>query len=435
MDEPDYRPCRCAQETGKLVPAAGTPAGERNQDVVIAGEPARAEPVQEVVAAGGPMPVASEPARVKIVAADEPARANTRLRVRPVHALSALLLLSLAAAFVLIYLAFSGGGIRLPGLPEMPALPEPGSPAGLLAIFVVGLFTGIHCIGMCGGFCAASATDRKGLATYLGAKTFSYTAIGVLLGALGGVFAISTQMRAGLAILAGAFMVMYALNVFGVGFARRFFASIPRLPVGGERGGPVAAGLMNGLMPCGPLMAVQVYALSTASAVQGGLVMLAFGLGTLPLMAGFGFIATMLSRSGKANVFRASAVLVLVLGVMLAMNGASSFAFGAAPSPQPSGPSPTPVAAQGGVQVVRSELYGYGYAPSTLTVKAGKPVKWIIDVKELTGCNNAVKIPAFNILQQLHYGENVVEFTPTKPGVIDYSCWMGMIRGKIIVEG
>ena len=189
-----------------------------------------------------------------------------------------LVAISVMLALTLVYLLLSGSA----------NIPEPTSPVGLAAIFIVGLFTGFHCIGMCGAFCAASANDKKGLALYLSTKTFSYTLTGILLGALGGVVVIGTQERTLLSLLAGGFMILYALNVLGMDLARKIYGSLPRIPVCGENGGPVAAGLLNGVMPCGPLQAMQVYALSTASALQGGLVMLTFALGTLPLMAGFG---------------------------------------------------------------------------------------------------------------------------------------------------
>jgi len=174
--------------------------------------------------------------------------------------------------------------------------------------------------------------------------------------------------------------------------------------------------------------------------VQGGLVMLAFGLGTAPMMAGFGFIVNALSASSKMTVFRASAVLVLVLGIALAMNGMSSFVAipvvnGANPTPSLTPQvglqeAPTPAA---DMQVVRNELYGSGYRPATIQVEAGKPARWIIDVKELTGCNNAVKIPSLGIQQQLRMGENVIELPAMEPGTVQYSCWMGMLRGSIRV--
>src|SRR5665647_2658897 len=81
----------------------------------------------------------------------------------------------------------------------------------------------------------------------------------------------------------------------------------------GERG-PFIVGLLNGLMPCGPLQAMQLYALGTGSALAGALSMLIFSLGTVPLMFGFGAISTMLSKKFTRSILRFSAVLVVILG-------------------------------------------------------------------------------------------------------------------------
>jgi len=87
----------------------------------------------------------------------------------------------------------------------------------------------------------------------------------------------------------------------------------------------------------------------------------------------------------------------------------------------------------GGVQVVLSVLSPRSYPD--LKVKAGVCVRWVITAEEasLNSCNSVVSIPAFNIYQVLAPGENIIEFLPEKPGVITYSCWMGMISATITV--
>ncbi|PIT85696.1 hypothetical protein COU36_01710 [Candidatus Micrarchaeota archaeon CG10_big_fil_rev_8_21_14_0_10_59_7] len=337
------------------------------------------------------------------------------------------------AAIAILSLIFIGMvastlGYSLPKLPEV-SLPSPGSPVALAAIFGVGLLTGLHCVGMCGAFCAASANTRKGLATYLGAKTLSYTATGVALGALGGFFILSSDVRSGLAILAGVFMMLYALSVFGVGLARKFFAMLPRASVGGSKG-PLTAGLLNGLMPCGPLMAMQAYALSTGSAFEGGLVMLVFGLGTIPFMAGFGLVVQRMGVALRDTVFKAGAVLVLLLGLLMLGNGLSAFLPSAAAAPLASN-----VSLPSGAVTVRTSVYGYGYDPSVVEVPAGTAVRLVFDVKELTGCNSAIRIPSLGINIQLHKGENSVDLPALEAGTYDFSCGMNMLRGKIVAGG
>ncbi len=85
-------------------------------------------------------------------------------------------------------------------------------------------------------------------------------------------------------------------------------------------------------------------------------------------------------------------------------------------------------------QVIHSTLNN-GYYPD-IVVKAGTPVQWILDVKadELNSCNNKFIIPEYGIEYELHEGQNIIEFNPTKPGVVPYACWMNMIKAKITVE-
>ena len=68
-------------------------------------------------------------------------------------------------------------------------------------------------------------------------------------------------------------------------------------------------------------------------------------------------------------------------------------------------------------------------------VQAGVPVEWTIRVKAgvLNGCNNPLVVPAYGLTVRLVPGDNLVRFTPGREGTVPYSCWMGMIRSRIIV--
>ena len=68
-------------------------------------------------------------------------------------------------------------------------------------------------------------------------------------------------------------------------------------------------------------------------------------------------------------------------------------------------------------------------------MQAGVPLVWTIRIapEDLTGCNNELVIPAYNIRKSLQPGDTVISFTPQKSGRIGYSCWMGMIRSQIYV--
>ncbi len=88
---------------------------------------------------------------------------------------------------------------------------------------------------------------------------------------------------------------------------------------------------------------------------------------------------------------------------------------------------------QDGVQTITTRFSANAYAP--ITVQVGIPVVWTVqlDSKALNGCNNALQIPEYQLMKKLTAGETTIEFTPTETGTIPYSCWMGMIKSKIIV--
>ena len=86
-----------------------------------------------------------------------------------------------------------------------------------------------------------------------------------------------------------------------------------------------------------------------------------------------------------------------------------------------------------GVQVIEFDL-SYNSYPD-IKVKKDIPVQIIINVDEkyLTGCNNEILIPDFNLDKKLEVGQNIIEFMPTKIGTFTYTCWMKMLKNKIEV--
>ena len=190
-------------------------------------------------------------------------------------------------------------------------------------------------------------------------------------------------------------------------------------------------GLLNGLMPCGPLQSMQIYALSAGSAPRGALSMLVFSLGTVPLMLGFGLVSGRLNRKYTQVMLKVSALLIFVMGLNMVGNGFSLS--GVSVSRVNSARAVTGIQSDG-IQILRTEI-DYGSYPA-VKVKAGVPVRWSIIVPEekLNGCNGEILIPALDVDLVLHAGENILEFTAGEPGVIPYSCWMGMIRSTIEAE-
>ena len=84
-------------------------------------------------------------------------------------------------------------------------------------------------------------------------------------------------------------------------------------------------------------------------------------------------------------------------------------------------------------QVVNMDLTYSGYSPNVIFVKKDIPVRWIINVKQMSGCTDEIILPEYNIKKTLQYGENIIEFIPERLGDIKFSCWMQMVWGKFVV--
>jgi sulfite exporter TauE/SafE/copper chaperone CopZ len=366
-------------------------------------------------------------------------------------------------------------GLGLGALTSAFPLAEAGMGYGML--FVIGLITSVHCAAMCGGInlsqCIPSAAaavtppprpeNRRTLLLpailYNAGRVISYTTVGIIVGALGSAITVSGRFRGAVQLAAGVFMVIMGINMLGFFPAlRRFNIHLPKFfarKIDEQKTGhknPLFIGLLNGLMPCGPLQAMQLYALSTGSPIAGGISMFLFSMGTVPLMFGIGALSSMLSKRFTAGVTKAGAILVTVMGLTMFSYGFSLSGFSldsvgkAAAAINPfvtkagrrGNEVSAPAAAvsfqiENGAQIVNSTLSGGRYP--AITVQQGIPVRWTINAPagSINGCNNRMIIREYGIEHRFTPGENLIEFTPARTGKFPYSCWMGMIRSSITV--
>jgi plastocyanin domain-containing protein len=87
-----------------------------------------------------------------------------------------------------------------------------------------------------------------------------------------------------------------------------------------------------------------------------------------------------------------------------------------------------------GLQQIGIEVKG-GYSPAVVRVRAGRKVRLEFRREETSGCTEEVVVPAFGIRTFLPpHKTTPVEFTPEKPGSYEFTCGMGMVRGKLIVQ-
>jgi len=213
----------------------------------------------------------------------------------------------------------------------------------LVAAFLVGLLGGAHCIGMCGGIVGTLTAGlpkdaRSSLArvfpyqlAYNGGRVAGYTLAGALMGGLGkmlvGIIPLQYAQRV-LYTLAAVFMIALGLYIGGWW---RGLALVERLGTGlwrsiepfGRRLLPIRSparatglGFVWAWIPCGLVYSVLVWSISSGSATRGALLMLAFGLGTLPNLLTMGMLAGAAARlSGHTLVRQVSGALVTGFGL------------------------------------------------------------------------------------------------------------------------
>ena len=211
----------------------------------------------------------------------------------------------------------------------------------LAMAFATGLFGALHCLGMCGGLAGGFFVQRQvqpRLAPqliYHASRLFTYALLG-----MAGAWAGRSLAQTGLTGKAQGILMMGAgLLILVLGL--RMLLARPRRPALAPTGGlevrlepmtrpprpwsPLLFGTLNGLIPCSLVFSIALKAAATGDPGRAGLLMLAFGLGTLPMMAavtGFGAFVGARARDFSARI---AGGLVAVLGLWTLYEGYSFF--------------------------------------------------------------------------------------------------------------
>jgi len=339
-------------------------------------------------------------------------------------------------------------------------------------MFALGLATSVHCISMCGPMVVTYAVKgeedehwtRKITpnVAYQSAKILSYVLVGLLLGAIGAAFNLN-GIRPWIMFAAGVFMIILGLGMTGrFPWAARMTPRPPKFLItslsklrrkaksDAEVGissiaTPISFGLLTGLMPCAPLQAAQLAAAGTGSAITGGVAMLAFGLGTAPLMLGFGMASSFIPKNWKHRMTVALAIVVMVFGLVYinraAMLVGSPITFNTVKSAVVGGgssastaPATSYTTAADGVVEVPLAIINTQYVPATVSIPADKPVRLIVDRQEDAACSNQLVLPQLGISVPLaDNAVTVVDVPATKAGTYSMTCGMGMMSGTLVV--
>lgn len=344
----------------------------------------------------------------------------------------------------------------------------------LWVIFITGLTVGgLTCLAVQGGLLASVIAAREeedleqqrsrrhtifATGAFLVLKLAAYTVLGFLLGAFGGALNISPNVIITMQFIAGAYMVAVALNLLNVHPIFRYAViQPPRFLTRVVRNqskskdlfAPAFLGAMTIFIPCGTTLAMEALAISSANAFLGAAIMLVFVLGTTPLFFGIGALTSILGDNFQGKFLKTAALAVIFLGVT-SMNGAL-VAIGspitlqsiADNSPieidlsgnQTAQAAPgSSVKVSGGVQTANIAVLSTGYNPNYLQVKSGTPVKLLLSNNGQLGCTSVFRIPQLGISKTLTLGgTDEVNFTPSNPGKLTYTCSMGMYTGVIEV--
>lgn len=217
------------------------------------------------------------------------------------------------------------------------------SSLGFLAAFLIGLTGGVHCVGMCGGIVGALTLglplvrERPLLArlpfllAYNTGRIASYVAAGALAGGVGAWAANLVSVhraQLGLQVVAGLFMILLGLYLAGwwpiLGHLERAGGVLwRRIEPLGRRLLPVRTlpqalgiGLVWGWLPCGLVYSALVWAIGAGGAGKGALLLLGFGLGTLPALLAMGTAAAVLAGWVRRPIVRQTAgALVVLFGI------------------------------------------------------------------------------------------------------------------------
>lgn len=212
----------------------------------------------------------------------------------------------------------------------------------IISIAFLGSFG--HCIGMCGGIVLAYTTikiDPKSSKIsqsgahllYSFGRVITYSILGAVFGAIGGVATFSNNANGALLIIAGVVMILAGLSLLGkIKFLTLIEHSFSSSNIYKNAFKSILnsksnlsffiLGMLNGLLPCGFVYFFAIAAASTADPLWGAVVMAIFGLSTIPAMFGLGFLTSLTSATNFRNMMMSlSSIAVILYGTYTIYNG------------------------------------------------------------------------------------------------------------------
>ena len=204
----------------------------------------------------------------------------------------------------------------------------------------IGLIGSLHCIGMCGPIAVALPLGRRsffdraiGGLTYNLGRTITYGFMGFIFGLLGkGLEMAGFQQWA--SILLGVVMILsvffpflfkdqFGNAGFGNGISGKIVSRLRVLFGNHSKRNLLVIGLLNGLLPCGLVYVAIAGAINTNDVLAGILFMVAFGLGTIPLLLAVSLLGNMVGAKLKNKLNKIIPVFIVILGIIFILRGMS----------------------------------------------------------------------------------------------------------------
>ena len=200
--------------------------------------------------------------------------------------------------------------------------------------FVIGIIASLStCMAVVGGLVLSmSATFAKEgdkikpqILFHVG-RIVSFFILGGVIGGIGSAFTLNTEATFILNLIIGIVMLILGINLLDVfHFAKKLQPSMPKFIAQHAHGQankltklnhnltPLLVGIVTFFLPCGFTQSMQLYTLTTGSFLEGGFIMLAFALGTLPVLSLISFSSFGIKNSAKSGIFFKSAWLVVIM--------------------------------------------------------------------------------------------------------------------------
>ena len=211
--------------------------------------------------------------------------------------------------------------------------------------FVIGIIASLSsCLAVVGGLLLSmSATFAKDgdkvkpQLMFHGGRLLSFFVLGGIIGAIGGAFTLSATATFIVSLIIGIVMLILGINLLDVfPWAKRLQPSMPRFIAKKAHGvsklnhtlTPLLVGIATFFLPCGFTQSMQLYTLTTGSFLSGGLTMLAFALGTLPVLGLISFSSFSIQNSSKSGIFfKTAGLIVIMFAVFNVINSLAAIGF------------------------------------------------------------------------------------------------------------